>query len=107
MVNERPTDPVVEEFARQVRERLGTRVRRLVLFGSRARRDHRSDSDYDMLVVVDERSPAVREALLAIEVDILNRFDCLVASLLKSEGEWETSQRLPIGLNVAREGVAI
>lgn len=107
MVEAEVADPVAEEFARQVRARLGTSVRRLVLFGSRGRRDHRSDSDYDMLVVVDERSPAVRETILAIEVDILNRFGCLVASLLKSEAEWEFSQRLPIGLNVAREGIAL
>jgi len=79
----------------------------MVLFGSRARLDNREDSDYDMLVVVDERSQAVRETLLAIEVDLLNRFGCLVATLLKSESEWETSRRLPIGLNVAREGVVL
>ncbi len=76
MVEADVTDPVAEEFARQVRARLGTSVRRLVLFGPRARRDHRSDSDYHMLVVVDEPS-------------------------------WEFSPRLPIGLNVAREGTAL
>lgn len=95
------------EFARQARERLGPRVRRIVLFGSRARGDSRNDSDYDVVVVVDRRSPEVREALLAIEVDILDRHGSLVACLLRDEREWAASQGLPIGLNVAREGVAL
>jgi predicted nucleotidyltransferase len=90
-----------------VRERLGSRVRRIVLFGSRARGDARSDSDYDVLVVVDRRSPEVRDALLAIEVDLLDRHGSLMACLLRDEREWAASQGLPIGLNVAREGVAL
>jgi hypothetical protein len=56
---------VALEFARLLRERLGPRVRKIVLFGS------------------------------------------LVACLLRDEREWEASRRMPIGLNVAREGVAL
>jgi predicted nucleotidyltransferase len=76
-----------------------------VLFGSRARGDARDDSDYDVVVVVDRRSPEIREILLSIEVDLLDRRGSLVACLLRNEREWAASQGLPIGLNVAREGV--
>ena len=95
------------EFARLVRERLGARARRIILFGSRARGDARAESDYDVVVVVDRRSPDVREALLEIEVDLLDRHGSLVACLLRDEREWAASQGLPIGLNVAREGVPL
>jgi len=40
---------VLREIAQVVREeaeRLGVRVERIILFGSRARGDHRGDSDY-------------------------------------------------------------
>jgi predicted nucleotidyltransferase len=100
-------DPVAIEFARQVRARLGSRVRKVVLFGSRARGDARDDSDYDVVVVVDRRSPEVREVLLTIEVDLPDRYGSLVACLLRDEREWAASQGLPIGLNVAREGVTL
>jgi hypothetical protein len=40
-------DPVVAYF----------RPRRVILFGSRARGDHRPDSDIDLLVVVDDDAP--------------------------------------------------
>jgi predicted nucleotidyltransferase len=100
-------DPVAVEFAREVRRRLGSRVRKIVLFGSRARGDARDDSDCDVVVVVDRRSPEVREILLAIEVDVLDRRGSLVACLLRDEREWAASQGLPIGLNIAREGVLL
>jgi predicted nucleotidyltransferase len=103
----RTPDAVALEFARHVRERLGPRVRNVVLFGSRARGDARADSDYDVVVVVDRRSPDVREALLEIAVDLLDRHGSLVACLLRDEREWEASRRMPIGLNVAREGVPL
>lgn len=90
-----------------MRVRVGPRVRRIVLFGSRARGDARDDSDYDVLVVVDRRSSEVRKTLLAIEVGILDRYGSLVSCLLRDEREWAASQGLPIGLNVAREGVAL
>jgi predicted nucleotidyltransferase len=103
----RGPDAVAAEFARLVRERLGARVRQVVLFGSRARGEGREDSDYDVVVVVDRRSADVREAILAIEVDLMNRHGSLVACLLRDEREWEASRRMPIGLNVAREGIAL
>jgi predicted nucleotidyltransferase len=100
-------DSVALEFARLLRERLGPRVRKIVLFGSRARGDARADSDYDVVVVVDRRGADVREAILAIEVDLMDRFGSLVACLLRDEREWEASRRMPIGLNEAREGVSL
>jgi predicted nucleotidyltransferase len=90
-----------------VRERLGARARRIILFGSRARGDARPESDYDVVIVVDRRSPDVREALLEIEVELLDRHGSLVACLLRDEREWAASQGMPIGLNVAREGVPL
>lgn len=41
----------------------GPLLLQLVLFGSRARGGAREGSDYDLLVVVDERTPELREAV--------------------------------------------
>jgi predicted nucleotidyltransferase len=79
------TDPVALEFAGQVRARLGARVRQLVLFGSRARGEARQNSDCDILVVVDRRDPGMRDSLLKIEVELMDRYDAVVACLLRDE----------------------
>lgn len=71
-------DPVVKEFARAVRQKLGPRVKRIVLFGSRARGDTRKGSDYDVLIVVNNRDRELEEAVLDVELDILNRVGVLV-----------------------------
>ena len=41
-------DPELSRFRDAVRAHYGRRLERIVLFGSRARGDHRDDSDYDV-----------------------------------------------------------
>lgn len=103
----RVTDPVTEAFANQLRLRLGDRVRDIRLFGSHARGDAITGSDYDMLVVVDHRSPEIRNQILEVEVDLLDRYDVLVASVVRSEAEWRASQSFPLARNIAREGIRL
>lgn len=55
------TDPVLEEITRVIVD--GFAPERVVLFGSRARGDHRADSDYDVIVVLEAPlDPAKGEA---------------------------------------------
>ncbi len=96
-------DTISQEFARELRERLGLSLREVRLFGSRARGDASEDSDYDMLVIVDRRTPDVRAAILEIEVSLMDRYGVLISSLLRSESEWEGSKRFPLGINIAKE----
>ncbi|MDB4877389.1 MAG: uncharacterized protein JWM41_3835 [Gemmatimonadetes bacterium] len=54
--------------------------RRVILFGSRARGDHRPDSDYDIFVVADSDAERLRESLrdryrVDVLVDTPERFD--------------------------------
>lgn len=98
---------LVKEFAAELRGRLGSRVRRILFFGSRARGDAREGSDYDMLVVVDHRTPEVRSVILDVESGLMDRYGVLVATVLRSEDEWHRSQGFPLAYNVAREGVPL
>lgn len=47
-------DGALQRFSAEVRRRYGDRLRGLYLFGSRARRDHRPDSDADLAVVLSD-----------------------------------------------------
>jgi uncharacterized protein len=45
-------EAVLKRFRKAVGEAYGDRLERVVLYGSRARGDHRPDSDYDIAVVI-------------------------------------------------------
>ena len=54
-----PTDlSIARALAERVRRALGNRVRRIILFGSRARGEAGPDSDFDLLVVLRELTPS-------------------------------------------------
>lgn len=80
-------DNVINEVVRALRERVGPRLRRVSLFGSRARGDDRPDSDYDLLVVVDVRDMSVKNHAYEVSWDFL--MDRLVSISPKVIGERE------------------
>jgi predicted nucleotidyltransferase len=100
-------DPVVQGFAATLRQRLGSHLCQLFLFGSRARGDAQDGSDYDMLVVVDQRTPELRAVILEVESQLMERYRALVATVLQSETEWRQLQAFPLSRNIAREGVPL
>src|SRR5262245_30001907 len=101
-------DPILAEFL----ERIGgvrSAIERLVLFGSRARGDHRPDSDYDLLVVVGRRDPLVIDALYEAVMDILLGHGRLVSLKILESDELARLQalRAPFATRVAAEGVPV
>lgn len=100
-------DPVLHTFASALRARLGNHIQQIVLFGSRARGEAREHSDYDVLVIVDRRSPDVRSVILEIEADLMDRYGALVATILRTDAEWRVAQGLPLARNIALEGVPL
>ncbi|HEY1631509.1 MAG TPA: nucleotidyltransferase domain-containing protein [Rhizomicrobium sp.] len=48
-----PTDPVLARLKAELAALYGARLKQVLLYGSRARGDHREDSDYDVLVVLE------------------------------------------------------
>lgn len=77
---------------------------RLLLFGSRARGDHRTDSDYDVLVLVTRKSPEVLDALYETVLDVLLTHGRLIS--LKIFEEQEFGRLRVLGTPFARRVVA-
>jgi len=93
-------------FSRSVRKRVPG-VKRVILFGSRARGDARVGSDYDFAVILRKKNKNSVKAVRGTEVEFLNRYDILSSSIILDEPGWEMHKRLPIGINIQREGVLL
>ena len=66
-------DPILARLKKELEAIYGARLKRVLLYGSRARGDHQPDSDYDVLVVLEgpiER-PAEQKKLVGLSTRIL------------------------------------
>ena len=83
-------------------------IDRLILFGSRARGDHRPDSDYDLLVIA-RRDPALLDALYETVMDVLLTHGRLVSLKVLDPHEFERLRRLgtPFMSRVSAEGLPV
>lgn len=80
------------------------------LFGSRARGDHRKDSDWDILILVDndkvtnEIEDKFREELYSIELESGQ----IISTFIYSKGFWKDQLRFsPLYKKVSGEGVRL
>jgi uncharacterized protein len=82
----------------------------IILYGSRARQEAASESDWDFLVLVDgrmseARADAVRHRLYEIEWESGE----VLCAVVRSRHEWESPRyrAMPFRQNVEREGVTL
>lgn len=101
-------DAVLPDFLRSIAP-VRSRIVQLIPFGSRARRDHRTDSDYDLLVVVPGRDAALMEVLYDAVMDVLLAHGRVVSLKVLEEPEYERLRALetPLMQRIAEEGVAV
>lgn len=101
------TDPVIVDCVTQLKHALGEHLRELWLYGSRARGEARLGSDYDLLILIDREGTELRERVLDVQVDMLDRYDALVTTLLHTQDDWQHQQGYPLAINIAREAVRL
>ena len=70
------------------------RITSLVLFGSRARGDHRTHSDYDILIVVPRKSAALLDVLYDSVLDVLLAHGRIISLKVFEEPEFARLERL-------------
>jgi len=100
---------VAEEFARRAAARCGNSIDRIVLFGSVARGTDGPESDIDVLVILRDASPDLRDGLDAIAFDLtlnVGRGPALVLYPADAYAQALTSGS-ELAKIVAREGVVL
>ena len=104
-MNDQPTrqrERAFEEFARAVEDALGDAIHEIVLYGSTARGEATEQSDVDVLVVLDERTPTDEVFRLAFDIGI--RYDVAVMPHLQTREHFESRRDHPFLKNVLHEG---
>ncbi|OGX39749.1 MAG: hypothetical protein A3D87_01765 [Omnitrophica WOR_2 bacterium RIFCSPHIGHO2_02_FULL_50_17] len=104
------TDEIVEKFVKGI-EAAGLKIgiKKMYLFGSRARGDERPDSDYDILVIADQPNREFRDRLYDIAIDILLETSRDISLKIYKTQEFRRlrQMRTPFMTNVLKEGVRI
>src|SRR6056297_1559183 len=100
-------DSVLQSLIRRLQERLGSNLTEVWLFGSRARGDHSSDSDYDILIVADGDINNIREIVSEEEYRLLQSDEELVVSIAYTPEKWSLDENSPLGWNIRKEGIRL
>ena len=103
----RANDAVLDRFRAALHASFGDRIERVVLYGSRARGDARTDSDYDVAVFLrdfTDRWPEV-DRLVVIETDLLDETGAFVRAMPFRAGAW--GDRSPLMGEIRRDGIEI
>jgi len=101
-------DQLIEQIRQGVREI--EPAAEVILYGSRSRGDALSESDWDLLILVDgptgdERTDRIRHRLYEIEWESGE----VISSIVRNRGEWnsELYQAMPFHQRVQQEGIRL
>ncbi len=114
-LNQYPTEDfnLAKKFAGQLKRELGDFLISVILFGSSVRKDHTSQSDIDMLVITDDATFTINEAMIETYKIVV---DNLVARIspkfhitsMTLTSFWEhTKAGDPVIVNMLRDGVTL
>jgi len=80
----------------------------LYLFGSRARGNHRRDSDWDILVLTQQtRTLSLKYAILDKLTELEIQTGNVINAVIRQKEEWPTWSMSPFYRNVIEEGVRL
>lgn len=101
-------DKVIKEFLAKISP-LEPQIARMHLFGSRARKDWRPDSDYDILIVLQKKERSVIDKLYDAVLEVLLSTGRLISLKIFSESEFNRLRSIPTPFvsNVLKDGIQI
>ncbi len=97
-------EPPVKILIDRVRNSFGDNLKKIILYGSRARGDHHEYSDYDILVLVKEFLPDWKNKVADIGGDLLFEYSLLFPMLVLSEPKFDADNYEPLYRNIRKEG---
>ncbi len=101
-------DPVIKDLSGTLKKELGNRINEIILFGSRARGDSSSsESDYDLLVLVDKETKEVEDRIFHLACEIGWKHNAIITVFVHDKDYFEGRQYEPLFMNIRKEGIHI
>ncbi len=98
-------DYILDFFLEEVENRLGSHLKRVILFGSRAKGTQSVHSDYDLLIVVDDVSPTINDIVDEVTGEVLYKYNSVISAFVLSELKFMQKDKHPFLMNAIREGI--
>ena len=97
-------DKLIDTFINSLRKEFGYNLKKIILFGSRARGDYTKDSDYDFILVFEAVTKELKERLHEIEGNMLLEYGMVITAIPYTDKDIEKRRFLPFLLNVGKKG---
>ena len=99
---------LLDEIKKKLKKHYGTRLKEVVLFGSRARGESHEQSDYDVLVILNEPANPARERRETGDIiyKICWENDVVISCHFLSHDRY-ISEQSPFLMNARREGITL
>ncbi len=99
----------LKRIIEQLKERFSNRIVSVYAFGSRLRGDHDEWSDFDVLVVVGDKTPEIESEIISIFVEEETKSGLSFTPVIKDIQAFELEKRFntPFYENIIKEGVLL
>ncbi len=99
---------ILKSITSKLRERFAERIQGVYAFGSRVRGDHDAWSDFDVLIVVKDRTPEIESEIMDIFVEEELKSGVIFSPVIKDYTAFEKEKNFhtPFYENIQREVVA-
>lgn len=103
------TKKVINDFIKEVKELLGNRLKKILLYGSYARGDYNKSSDIDIMLLTNLNEKEIeeyRDKISEIVFNIELEKEIYISPIIKNIDKYnERIKFIPFYINVQREGV--
>jgi len=100
---------IIQRFARESKEALHNHLLAEYLFGSYARGTYTSESDIDILLLVDQMTPEIRRQMSGLAVEYSLNDNIYISPIIKDRQVWRQNQQYNTLFyqNVMHEGIPL
>ena len=100
-------DQILESFVHEIKRYFGPRLKKLILFGSRARGDYSEESDYDFLLILDRVDTQTKNQVDELAGKMLLDYGAVITAIPLSQADLERMCFEPFIMNVQKEGILL